>query len=98
MTVSVAGLASDISPRRRFMAGAQEYRQSAPFLGAQGGKMAFQGSRQSGQGWPPRGDGEDLRAQLPELPRISPRLWGYTLSGFLEISLSLARHTFHEFL
>ncbi len=58
--------------------------------------MAFQGSRKSGQGWPPHGDGEDLRAQLPELPRISPRLWGYTLSGFLEISLSLARHTFHE--
>lgn len=38
--------------------------------------MAFQGSRQSGQGWPPRGDWEDLRAQLPELPRISPKLWG----------------------
>jgi membrane protease subunit HflK len=38
--------------------------------------MAFQGSRQSGQGWPPRGDWEDLRAQLPELPRISPRRWG----------------------
>jgi regulator of protease activity HflC (stomatin/prohibitin superfamily) len=38
--------------------------------------MAFQGSRQSGPGWPPRRDWEDLRAQFPELPQLSPRVWG----------------------